>query len=1019
MKINKLYRFFVLTSLALFCFCNTAIAQQTVTELKAIVVDEQGIPINGVNIYAPNGVESSTDVNGQFQIKLKDDDSVVIQKTGYESEYLYFSDFTDSIVLKKSLFLATEDDEIKMGVITKNRREAVGAISVINTNDRLTYDNTQFVRDYINGLMLGVRDSNNIRGLGSAVFVIDGVIGRDPNILNMEEVDQITVLKDASAVALYGSQARNGVIVINTKRGKINRKEFNVNVRSGLRTPVALPNYLSSAAYMTLFNEAFINDGGAANLLPFPSDLITNTRTGLNPVRYPDLDLYSFVQPIVTSRNIITEFSGGNDKSQYYVNAGWNYNEAWVNINDDINAGTNRFNLRGNIDFKVNDWITSSIDGIAIISTNKSSRANLLNAATTLKPNVYSPFIPVGLIDTANNPTLAGQLEAANTFNGQILGTTQQFGTDAPVALAIAGGYQNTVFRSTQFNNSINFDLDMITEGLSAKTYLSFDFYDSYNLTISNQFRTYAVDPNADWNTEEKITNFSEFGDNIRDLTENVSTNNFISRLGFYGLINYDKTFGTDHTINSTFLGYYNSEKRNNVLQTDIDSHLAFQLAYDYKKKLFIDFSGSYVHSIKLPEGNRGGLSPTAGIAYVVSEESFLKESNFVNYLKLKASGGIIKSDKGINGYYLYGEDYSNDGTFNWADGQSSNRRQGISQGANPNLGYEERVDLNIGFESYLMNSLWIEFNYFKTDLDKQLAFLTNQYPSYYNTFRPLDNFNRNSYKGFEIGLNYKKELNDLTVTIGANILQSESIATKRAEINEFDYQNRLGKETSTIFGLVDQGFYADSDFTQDVDGNDVLIDGLPIPNFGAVRPGDIKYMDQNGDGIVDNDDRVAIGQLTSPFNYGINLNLKYKAFNLFILGTGQTGGDGNKLNNRFNNYYGVNGNDKYSEVVLGRWTPETADTATFPRLSTQNNQNNFTTSSFWLYDNSFFRINRAQLTFEFDENFCDRNGFEDFSLNIQGTNILELAKNKDIRQLNIGTNPQFKSYTLGLRMSF
>ena len=384
--------------------------------------------------------------------------------------------------------------------------------------------------------MLGVRGSNNIRGLGSAVFVIDGVIGRDPNILNMEEVDQITVLKDASAVALYGSQARNGVIVINTKRGKINRKEFNVNVRSGLRTPVALPNYLSSAAYMTLFNEAFINDGGAANQLPFPSDLITNTRTGVNPVRYPDLDLYSFVQPIVTSRNIITEFSGGNDKSQYYVNAGWNYNEAWVNINDDINAGTNRFNLRGNIDFKVNDWITSSIDGIAIISTNKSSRANLLNAATTLKPNVYSPFIPVGLIDTANNPTLAGQLEAANTFNGQILGTTQQFGTDAPVALAIAGGYQNTVFRSTQFNNSINFDLDMITEGLSAKTYLSFDFYDSYSITISNQLRTIiAVDPRClTWNTEDdRITGFNRVMEIriLRDLTENVSTNGFVSRL--------------------------------------------------------------------------------------------------------------------------------------------------------------------------------------------------------------------------------------------------------------------------------------------------------------------------------------------------------------------------------------------------------------------------------------------------------------------------------------------------------
>ncbi|MDN3663939.1 SusC/RagA family TonB-linked outer membrane protein [Algibacter miyuki] len=1010
MKINKLYRLLTLACLMLSCFCNVAIAQTEGTEVKATVIDEQGNPINKVNVFGPNGIQSSTDVNGQFQIKLLSDETVVIQKKGYESELINMTDLTEEITLVKSAFLANEDDQIKMGVATKHRRDIVGAVSSINTKDRLTYDNTQWVRDYINGLMLGVEGSANVRGLGNAVFVIDGVIGRDPNILNMEEVEQITVLKDANSVALYGSQGRNGVIIINTKRGKINKKEVNVNVRSGIRTPLALPNYLGSVQYMELYNEARNNDG-LDNF--FEPSLIEEFRSSTNKFRYPDIDFYSseYLQPFVNSTNVVTEFSGGNDKSQYYVNAGWTGNEEWVRTNSDANAGTNRFNLRANIDFKVNDWITSSIDGIAIINSDKSALSNLLSAGTTFRPNDYSPLLPVSMVDTEANPELAAQLEAAGIFDGMLLGSTQQFQENTPVANAIAGGYQNDVFRSTQFNNSIDFNLDRITEGLSAKTYLSFDFYDSYKLSIRNKYRVYE----PTWE-DDKIIALTAFGDvDQKDLTENVSTNGFVSRLGFYGLVNYQKTIGTSHSINSTFLGYYNSEKRNSVLQKDIDSHFGFQLAYDYKKKMFVDFSGSYVHSIKLPEGNRGGLSPTLGVAYILSEESFLKESNFVDYLKLKASGGIIKSDKGINGYYLYGEDYSNGGTFNWADGQSSNRRQDISQGANPNMGYEERIDLNIGLEGYLWNSLWFEFNYFKSDLDKQLTFLTDKYPSYYNTFRPRDNYNKNSFKGFEIGANYKKAINDFTVSLGANILYSESIATKRSEVNEFDYQNRVGRETSTIFGLVDQGFYSEADFNVDGEGNTVLNDGLPVPGFGAVLPGDLKYKDQNGDNIIDNDDRVAIGQSSSPFSYGVNLNLNYKAFNLFILGTGQTGGDAI----RSNSYFQVNGNDKYSEVVLGRWTPQTASTATFPRLSTQTNQNNFGTSTFWLYDNSFFKINRAQLTYEFNETLSNKLGMNDFSLNFQGTNILELSKNRDIRQLTIGEAPQFRSYTLGVRMLF
>ena len=246
-------------------------------------------------------------------------------------------------------------------------------------------------------------------------------------------------------------------------------------------------------------------------------------------------------------------------------------------------------------------------------------------------------------------------------------------------------------------------------------------------------------------------------------------------------------------------------------------------------------------------------------------------------------------------------------------------------------------------------------------------------------------------------------------------MLYSQTERASRSEVFAEEYLQTQGREISTIFGLVDQGFYAEADF--DTNGN--LNAGLPVPQFGSVQPGDIKYQDLNGDNIIDNDDRKAIGQSSSPWTYALNLNLNYKRFNLFVLAVGQSGADGNKLNSSFNEYYSVDGADKYSEVVLGRWTPETANTATFPRLSSQTNQNNFRQSTFWLFDTSYFNINRAQLTYEFEDMFCKEVGMEDFSLNLSGTNLFQIGKNSDVRQLRIGTSPLARTFALGIRASF
>ncbi len=1007
---KRLYKLLILGCVALFCFATTSSAQNRNIDISSTIVDEQGNPIEGVNIFAPNDKSTVSDADGKFAIKVPGKASIVIEREGYNSELLSIADLSDKITLKEVIFLESAEDQIKLGIAVKNKRQMVGATSTITPKDHMTYDNTQWVRDYIEGLLLGVKGSSNIRGLGNALFVIDGVIGRDPNILNMEEVDQITVLKDANAVALYGSQAKNGVIVINTKRGKINRRVANVNVRYGFKTPISLPKYLGSAEYMTLYNEARTNDG-----LEFQYDptLIEEYKNSTNPYRYPNVDFYSdeYLRSMATTADITTEFSGGNDKTQYYVNMGWNHSQSLVELNPDANAGSNRFNVRGNIDFKVNDFIKSSVDAVAILSSDRSSLSNLLNEGTSFKPNAYAPLLPVSMIDTLGNPALAAQVNAAGIYDGMLLGGSQQFKEDAPVADVIAGGYQNRMFRSTQFNNSVDFDLDRITEGLSAKTYLSFDFYDAYRISVNNKYSVY--EPTWDG---DKIIGLTPYGDvDQKDLTENVSTTDYVTRLGFYGLINYEKEINEDHSIQTSLLGYVNTHKTNNTKQPNNNAHLGLQVSYAYKDKLFADFSSAYVHSNKLPEGNRGGFAPTGGVAYVLSEEDFIKNLEFINFLKLKATGGVIKSDLGIDNYYLYAETYSDGTWYNWADGASQNRAKNISQGANSLLGYEERIDLNLGFESYLANSIWLEFNYYKTDMDKQLVALNNKYPSYYDVFKPYDNYNKDSYTGFELGVDYLKTFNDFTLKLGGNILYTKSEVVKRDEIYENQYQYRVGKPVESIYGLVDQGFYAVSDFSMDGDGNYILNDNLPVPAYGAVQPGDIKYRDKNNDGIVNNNDRETIGQWTNPWSYGLNLRLQYKGLSLFVLANGQFGGEATMDDD----YYWVDGNDKYSEVVMERWTPETASTATYPRLSAGANQNNFRTSTFWMYDNSFFSINRTQLTYQFNEKVCNKLKMKNLSVNIAGSNLLEIAKNSDIRQLNIGGNPQYRYFTLGLRTSF
>jgi len=896
-------------------------------------------------------------------------------------------------------------DTIDLGFNKKSRREVVGAVSAIRPDSYLGYDNTQRVRDALLGRITGVYGSDNIRGLGNALIVVDGIPGRPIDLLNAEEIEQITVLKDANAVAQFGTMGMNGVIVVTTKRGNSQYRRANVTASYGINQPLALPNYLGSADYMQFFNEARLNDGLDST---FSQEQINNFRNSNNPYRYPDIDYYSsqYLNPSTRFANAIAEFSGGSENTQYYINMGYNRNTSLIRLNPEANAGSHRFNIRGNINFRVNDFIKSSLDVVSMVSTEKTA-GNLLSAGTTRRPHIFAPLLPVSMVDTVGNPGLAGQVAAANLYGGSLLGGSQAFQNNTAIADALAGGYQEFITRITQVNNAIDFDLNRFVSGLSARTYVSFDFYNIYSQSVNNTYSVY--EPTWSGDTIVALNRIGE--QDLRDLTENVNTQNFLTRYGFYGMLNYDKQLGEKHRINASLIGYANNAYVRNQTQPQKNAHVALQFNYNFDNKLLLDFTSAYVNSVKLPEGNRGAFSPSAGIAYILSEENFLEGSSWIDYLKVRATAGIINSDVGINGYFLHQEVYSQNGpSYGWADG-FTNQATRIGQGRNPNFGFEQRKDINLGFEGLLFGSLWVEMNAFRTDIDNQVTRLTTQYPSFYDDFTPYSNYNQSRVQGVEMGVQFSEQLGQLGISVGARATYAETEQVRVDEVYEDSYQFRQGQPVDAMWGLEDLGFYTADDFIED--GS--LRENLPQSAFGDVQPGDIRYQDQNNDGTIDNRDQVYIGRWFAPWTFSSDLRLEYKGLSLFVLGISQVGNHAMRMND----YFWIDGDDKYSEVVLDRWTEETAATATYPRLSSQQNNNNFRSSTFWMYNNSYFRIQRAQLTYQLPGTWVNKLNMANISIYIAGNNLLEIAENRDIRQLQIGTQPMYRSYSAGLRASF
>jgi TonB-linked SusC/RagA family outer membrane protein len=931
---------------------------------------------------------------------------------------------TQAQELRDSLPNTKKDSIINIAFGKVAQRDVLGAVSTVNVADIINRSYGTNSLDNLQSFVGGY--TGNVWGQAPLILV-DGIPRRASDV-RMTEVESITVLKDASSVALYGSRASKGAILITTKRGEIKPLTVDVRANTGVLVPKGYASYLNSGEYMTLYNEALRNDG-----LPerFTSEEMYNTSLGTNPYRYPDLNLLSseYLKKMTFRSDVNTEISGGTENATYYSNIGLGYNNNLLKLGEAKNNNDLNFNLRANVNMKITKWLKGTTDAVVLVDDNYAARGNFFGAASTLRPNDdwFSYLVPIDRLDLTN-PDLKNIVDNSNhIIDGKYLlgGLSNRQTND--LSQILASGYIKNRARTFMFNVGAEADLGGLTKGLTFGTRFSMDYTSRYTEGYSVPYATYQ----PAWGTidgKELITGLQQFGNDQISTNEFIGTSLYNQTISLNPYLNYKRSFNEKHNVTAAMIGWGYMTQVSSDADTDGGSdyheirntNIGLQAGYNYAHKYYVDLTGAIIHSAKFSEGNRSALSPTITLGWRLSEEDFFKNNvSFIDDLKLTATYSSLKQDlditTGTGDYYLYQGNWTRNQNYGWRDGNSTGLFALAGRGSNPNLGFVERKEFRAGLDATLLKqSLLLNVNYFRQNINGLLSEgLATIFPSYFNgngAFQPWVNYNNDMRTGIDFSTTVRNKVGNVNYSLGFVGMVFNSEAKKRDEVFENDYQYRVGRPLDASWGYIADGFFQDQ----------TEIDNHASQTFGGtLKPGDIKYRDMNGDNIIDGRDQVDLGHNgggASPFSYGLNLTLKWKNLSFLALGSGQVGAIAFKNSS----YYWVTGASKYSDVVLGRWTPETANTATYPRLSTNSVTNNFRNSTFWMYKNNRFNLNRVQFTYDFKKsNFKNASFVNGLSIYVNGDNLLVISKERELMETSIGSSPQNRFYNLGIKATF
>lgn len=978
------------------------------SEIKAKVVDKEGNPIQSVRITVDEGIfESSTDKQGKFSLKVTDNSTLVFDVPGFEPQYLGVSVIKQNpvVVMEKSIPYGGVKDEVELPFRKTIAREIVGATSTID-EDAISSSNQMNVLNILSGKAPGLNVSQvptepgrsatvlNIRGLSRSatdnapLIIIDG-IERPLEDLTPEEIESITVLKDATSKILYGPKAVNGVLLVKTKRGIKYKRDRQFNIEFGAQTPVRMPEYLNSADYATMYNQARINDG----LSPYYTQTdIDGYRMGTNPVLYPDVDFHKLcLNDHMSYRKAIAQFRGGNESAQYYVNATYAGYGGYEAVGK--NNTSNKFNLRVNLDYKVNDWLKAFVDiagQMEFYTTNYMSADKLFSRLSSHRPNAY----PIKFSDPGNPGTeIYDAMENANLSSSR---------ENIYAEMALGGSKENTV-RKGQTNIGFDLSLDRYVKGLSAKAYVTFDVYNYLVVGKNENFSSYRPIFNEN----------SLIGKELLTVEKKVSDKSRIAdqmyrNYGYFGQLSYDRTFQAKHQLKSDLVIFQSRRENLGSSQDDVNRTFALRTNYVYNKKWIAELDMAVMGSSRFTKGNRYGYFPTVGVAWIASEEKFLKDKEWLDFLKIKASTGLLGTDNYFD-FFLF--------ESRWNTSQSTHFGPKLEEDVNtstlvhvgnPDLTWEKSFEINIGAEASFLNCLTADFNYFN-NYRYDILTPTTSFSSINGGELMYRNYGSVRNQGVELALEYSGNIGKLHYSIGGNTIWSKAVYEKTDDMEGLSSNRKKeGKPVDTRFGLIAEGLFKSGD----------EIAAHPVQDFGPVQIGDVKYANINNDHHINENDMLPIGNEYPRFQFGLNINLAYKGFELSLSGSGMAQYD-IYLNN---SYYWMREDLKYSTFVKNYFNPSTGE-GKFPRLTTQQNQNNYRSSSLWMRSGNFFKLRDAMLSYSLPQNITNKMTLKQVKLFVRGSNLFTISSIKDLdpEYIDAGVTgyPFFRSFTGGINVVF
>lgn len=1036
MKLNM--RHIVKTILLSICLLFSAytFAQSQPTDLvvNGRVTDTDGNPVSGVIVKTGNNINSAlTDMEGAYSMTLPDQFSgqLTFISNGYKTGYAEISHDTDApvdVVMKPSENY-DQDELMHLGFTVQRKGDISGAVSAVSGKE-LERSPVSSLSMTLAGRLPGLftqesysepgRTTTNlfVRGISSIranqpVVVIDGMIisynaTQTFDYISAEEIESVTLLKDAASLALYGIQGAEGVLVITTKRGHQGKMKLGIKVEQTFQKMSTTPSYFGSAEYAKLRNQAAANDNLGDNYY-FSQSQIQGFESGANRDLYPDNDWRdTFLKNFSNTQRVGLDVSGGSDKVLYYSNVNLMHQGGSYNTDQPDYDSNNNFlwaNIRSNVDVKINRYLSSSLRLAGNIKRERTPGGGFMGDIYphlfTIPSSVYGPVTP-----TTDQAT-----------GGGVIVTDKEQAT--PYGLINRSGFTNHTVTNIYAQFALDLDMGFITEGLSANGFVAYQTNSVNSLVASQTYEKWIQsNPNS--------LDFVRYGSDVNSDLSYSKASSMYYQLSYQGKLNYARNFGKHGVGTTAFLYYQNMVTDNNTMPYLLPYRKVgsgFEATYNYDRRYYVKFDLGYSGSEQFMRGNRFFTTPAVSGAWVVSNEQFMADLTWLNELKFRASYGKTATDRSGLGRFIYMDNVAlGPGGYIPALGYVVTE----TQYANTDIAAEISKKLNIGVDLGLFDNISLSVDIFNEKMDNMVIPGTSSQTSYQGLpFDALPSINAGSFenKGYEIGLHYAKAFhNGLYLKAGGFLTHAENKVINGGEtLKASDYKYRkwqegysYGQEFGYLVNYANGSAYYNT--PQEITQDNLYYE---IGNPGV---GDLRYTDLNGDGIINEKDKAPIGTGLIPRNYyAFYVQAEYKSFDLSVMFQGV-----GKYSTTFSGagIYEYTTDGEFGSLHRNAWTQErytSGQQIDYPSLSTQKNSNH-ETSDFFLYDRSYLRLKNLEIGYTLPQRWASAISAEKLRISVSGQNLIcwDKMKSNDFGpEGSYSAIPVYKFYNIKLNLNF